>query len=575
MSDHWDKMSIRSAIEKVLNNEMLLPAIQRKYVWDEEQIIGLMDSLMRGYPIGTFLIWKINVKAAIEHEYTFYTFIRNYHERERYANELIDISAFQHDRVIWGVLDGQQRLSSLLIAIAGTYAHKLPRKRWDNLEAFPAKSLFFNLFSLDVPLEEDSNSIYEFGFFADRPATDESHVWIKVSDVLKIEEGQLFSFIKTNYANSGYDAEVLYDKFLQNLTKLWETICKNEIIQYFPVQTDDIDEVLDIFVRTNSGGTVLSKSDLLFSTIVSSWQNAREEMDALIKTISGKGFWIDSDFIIRTCLMVLDLSINLKVQNLSKPRIETIKQHWKDISAAVTESFDLLSDFGFDDSRVTSYNAIIPIVYLVYKGCDVPASKNELRKLLIVSQVKQLFGRSSNYALSKTREGIRKTDGESYVLKDPIFSLTWLDGISIGNSNFAMDDDDIEALFDLKKGSHAFMVLSLLYPDLKLGQIEFHMDHLHPYVAFEDDRFDCPDVSLEQHELWKTQRDTLANLQLLEGRENESKNASSLVEWMSDLNNARWAKYIPANVSLDIRAFGEFIVGRQNLMTAELKRIFE
>lgn len=575
MSARWDKMSIRSAIEKILSNEMLLPAIQRKYVWDEDQIIGLMDSLIRGYPIGTFLIWKINVKAAIQHEYTFYTFIRNYHERERYANELIDISAFQHDRTIWGILDGQQRLSSLLIAIAGTYACKLPRKRWDNPDAFPAKSLFFNLFSSDKPIDEDSGSIYEFGFFKDQPAPDESHLWMKVSNVLKLERDQLFGFITTNYGESGYDPEVLYNKFLQNLTKLWQTICESELIQYFPVQTDDIDQVLDIFVRTNSGGTVLSKSDLLFSTIVSSWQSAREEIDALIKTISNKGFWIDSDFVIRTCLMVLDFSINLKVHNLSKSRIETIKENWQDISEAVKKSFDLLQEFGFDDSRITSYNAIIPIIYLIYKGCDIEASRNELRKLLIISQVKQLFSRSSNYALSKTREGLRKNSEEPYILKDSAFSLSQLDGVSIGNSDFAMDDEDIRALFDLTKGSQAFMVLSLLYSDLKLGQIEFHMDHLHPYVAFEDDRFNCPNVAPEQHELWKVQRDTLANLQLLEGRENESKNASSFADWMSDPDNARWAKYIPKNVSYDIADFGDFIVERQKLMFAELKRIFE
>lgn len=73
-------ITIKEAIEHIHKKEYLLPAIQREFVWSSEQIEKLFDSLMRGYPISSFLFWK--VEKNVQKNYQFYEFIREYHERD-------------------------------------------------------------------------------------------------------------------------------------------------------------------------------------------------------------------------------------------------------------------------------------------------------------------------------------------------------------------------------------------------------------------------------------------------------------------------------------------------------------
>jgi hypothetical protein len=72
--------TIKDAIRRVEQNQYVLPAIQREFVWKPEQIAKLFDSLMQGYPFGTFLFWK--VEPASSGKFKFYGFVQNYHERD-------------------------------------------------------------------------------------------------------------------------------------------------------------------------------------------------------------------------------------------------------------------------------------------------------------------------------------------------------------------------------------------------------------------------------------------------------------------------------------------------------------
>ena len=123
------------------------------------------------------------------------------------------------------------------------------------------------------------------------------------------------------------------------------------------------------------------------------------------------------------------------------------------------------------------------------------------------------------------------------------------------------------------------MLLSLLYPNLKYSQKGFHQDHMHPYTGFEEDKIKdlvLPNGSViddDTKEDWRRRRNTLANLQLLEGRENESKNATPLVEWLKEPENKGNVKYLPDGISYDLSNFEEFMQKRQELMSTQLKSI--
>lgn len=125
----YQKLSIKDAVNYISDGRMFLPEIQRKFVWKEEQIENLFDSLLLGYPIGALLFWKTSKKVINDSDdaLNLYEFIRDYHERDCHDNKKapeVITSDFENYYI---VLDGQQRLSSLYIAIKGSLARKLPR----------------------------------------------------------------------------------------------------------------------------------------------------------------------------------------------------------------------------------------------------------------------------------------------------------------------------------------------------------------------------------------------------------------------------------------------------------------
>lgn len=570
----YEKSSIRRIIKRI-SAEFYLPAIQRKYVWNDSQITRLMDSIMLGYPIGTFLFWKVKKRIVNEKGYSMYKFIENYHERDMYKNLAASqpfILEGNRDETIYAVLDGQQRLSSLYIALQGSMSRKLPKKRWNNDEAFPKKELYFNLHSQKA--DEDDIS-YEFKFLTEEEAcatnTDDK-LWYLVKDILKYSTENILPelIIPKGWVDD--------NKAVKNISLLHTRLASDEIINYFEVEGDSIDNVLDIFVRVNSGGTVLSKTDLLFSTIVSHWDKARDEIDALLSEINrkGEGFKFSNDFVMRCCLYLLDMSIALKVETFKEDSVLIIKDNWNKIRTAIKDTVDLLSDFGFNSENIISYVAIIPMVYYRFKGGDFKADSNkiELRKYIVAAQVKQIFGASTNSALVSIRNALNAAPADS-------FKLSILNDVKFaGNRTLRFTEEEIDDMFDTYQiGSYTFMLLSLLYPHLKYSQKGFHQDHMHPHSGFEESKIsgltlaDGSVIDDATKEDWRRRRNTLANLQLLEGRENESKNNTPLNEWVETADNKKNAKYLPDDVSYDLPHFEEFMEKRQKLMSDALKKL--
>ncbi|MDO0932676.1 DUF262 domain-containing protein [Streptomyces sp. DG2A-72] len=100
----------------------MLPAIQREFVWSRDKITRLYDSLMRGYPIGSFLMWQ--VQEGNSGRFAFYDFMRDYHEPD---NAHCAPTGPLGSRAITAILDGQQRLTALNIGLCGSFTAKLPR----------------------------------------------------------------------------------------------------------------------------------------------------------------------------------------------------------------------------------------------------------------------------------------------------------------------------------------------------------------------------------------------------------------------------------------------------------------
>ena len=568
----YEKKNIKAVIEDINSRKIYLPAIQRKYVWDDDQITRLMDSIMLGYPIGTFLFWKVRKSIINKKEYSMYEFIKDFHERDVYKNPSAPqpFPIGSDEETIWAVLDGQQRLTSLYIALQGSMSRKLPNKRWKNDDAFPIKELYLDLHSQRTDEEDIS---YEFKFLTQEEAKKQKDdkLWYLVKDILKYSQDELVTdlIIPNGWAS---------DKVaMKNISLLHTRLVGDEIINYFEVQTDSIDSVLDIFVRVNSGGTVLSKSDLLFSTIVSHWDKARDEIDKLLAEINkiGEGYKFSNDFIMRTCLYVLDMSVTLKVETFKKESVLKIKNNWENIRKTIKDTVDLLNEFGFNSENIISYVAVSPMVYYRFKGGNFDAeSKSELRKYIVISQVRQVFGAATNSALTSIREALKAAPTDSFKMGN-LLKVRFT-----GERTLRYTSEEIDAMFDTYEiGAYTFMLLSLLYPNLKYSQKGFHQDHMHPYAGFEESKIanlKLPDGSIiddVRKDEWRRRRNTLANLQLLEGRENERKNATPLVDWIEFTANRENAKYMPSDSSFELSHFEDFMDKRQKLMSDALKAI--
>ena len=553
----------REIIENIESRKIFLPLIQRKFVWEEEQMTKLLDSMMQGYPFGTFLFWKVKVNTINKEGLPIYDFVKDYDERNKTYNPRASVAHKNEDEYIYLVLDGQQRLTSLYISLCGSLRKKIPKKRWDNPDAFPRKELYFNLRSKKENEEDDV--YYEFAFLTKNAAAQDSEkLWYRVKDI--------FAYTGESEINT----ELLIPKgwvsdktITNNIIRLYEVLKKDSDISYFEIGEDKkLDDVLDIFVRVNSGGTVLSKTDLLFSTIAADWKEARDEIDEFLSNINtiGDHYNFDSDFIMRTCLYILDMPILMTVKSFDKKNIAAIRDHWDEIKDSIKDTVTLLDELGFSSDNIISSNAVLPIIYYRFKqgkNAFVDDSvRNDIRKYFIISQIKKVFGGHSNQTLDALR---------SYLKDSGRFNYAELKDIKLAYDNdLSCDIGDIEHwMSEYKKGPYTFLLLTLLYPDLKYEQLKFEQDHIHPDAGFGKNKLkkvilaNGEHLTPEQIDDWRNKKDTLPNLHLLSPKENDKRQDTPLKDW---LNAGKRVGFLPEEVDFDLASFEQFYEKRKALL---------
>ena len=570
----YSNISIKKLIHDISENKYYLPAIQRKFVWREEKICKLFNSIMLDYPIGTFLFWELSQKKA--NQYTFYEFLRNFHQRDS-KNQLV-----RHDftKDIVGVLDGQQRISSMYIALQGVYRTKRKHAKRADDHAYPERQFYMNLLG--------EYNEYEFKFLTDEAVESISAKYFyRVRDILVESENadpdEIIDALIKQYPNRASLLEESRKIARKNLNTLLRKFNDPQLINYFRIVEKDLDDILEIFVRVNSGGTVLSKSDLLFSTLVVHWEDGREHIEQLIDTINGQDrlFDFNTDFLMRTCLFLIDAPMTFKVQTFDRNNIAKIRDNWSKIVNALSRTSSLLRQFGFNKTRLSSNYAATPIAYYIYKGGDInKETKVELQRFVTNSLLKQVYSGQADSALSSLRDGLRKKNEHEFVLKSKSFSLDEFKQVKLpSGKKLTIDEQDIDEFLEHKKGPVSFLLLSALYPDLKLDQISFHQDHMHPASGFKTAALNDLGLSSEEIALWQSMRDQVPNLQLLEGLENETKQATPLNDWVESMAASdayyRTRNLIPDNQSLLLKDFEQFFEVRKSMLKSRLLTDFK
>ena len=569
-------ISISDAIANIESRKFLLPAIQRKFVWSSGQIEVLFDSIMRDYPINSFMMWNVTSEKT-KNSYKFYEFLKEYRAFFKDENPFFNTRGYTD---FMAIIDGQQRLTSLYLGLKGTYAYKMPRKWWkDNEDCLPTRKLYLNLTSA-LPKDDDRKMTYNFGFLSQPEVNklSQSEDLFLVNDIYLYQDQDALE----DYMSDRNWKDVTDVKFAKKtLRKLREVVFKDKLINYYQEENQDIDIVLDIFIRTNSGGEPLSFSNLLMSITTANWKkDARKEFKILIDAVYANNFIISADLILKCCLVLFNDNIKFQVANFDAQSVSVFDDNWERIKKCIEVTFELLKKWGFNDSSLRAKNAVIPIVYYIYhneiedeicKDIKHIEEKNAIRKWLCISLLKGVFGGQSDSVLT----GIRKVLKSNF--KKQIFPFEQIKAEFASNDakSLTLSDEVIDDILKTQKDApNSYAILALLYSHLRYDSIAYHKDHLHPAAKFcklkESDFSSKEDYDFYRNaEHWNS----ILNLQLLDGSTNESKNDEDLSEWVKNKNIDLKSHLIPEGVSLDFKDFRIFIEKRKELLATTIKEI--
>ncbi|MDG5762133.1 DUF262 domain-containing protein, partial [Natronococcus sp. A-GB1] len=521
-------------------------------------MVQLFDSVLREYPIGSFIFWNLNGDFA-ENQIK-YHFVRNHIEDSIYPEEFDNVhhrnpKVPEYEQVpdsVSLVVDGQQRLTSFYISLMGTYVEKQKYRQRKNPDSWNRKQLYLNLLSNPGVQRDDQLKLrYDFQFKKPNPPQTSDEYWFHVGDILEIDTLEKAMTLADEIGaelDGISDAEEHY--IFKNLNSLYNAIHARDVINYYEEGNQDNERILDIFVRANEGGTQLSKSEILLSIATSYWASdaenpidAKEEISAFVTNLNQRyvdeGYDFGSDFVLKSLLVAADLSAEYRIRSFTHENLSLMKEIWEggEVEDAIESTVELINDFGLTGRSLTSRNALIPIVYYFYaNGNPNLTTDSELGvnvrprilQWLCSALLNSNFNSRPDQIIEDAREAIKETESCEFPL-ERIQRQIRTRGKAVGFS-----EEIIEDLFDETdyNSTKIYLLLSVLYyPEPALDD-SHEVDHIFPRSLLEKDNL------IEEYgfdpakaERYESLRDHVANLQLID--ENQSKGDQAFDEWIT------------------------------------------
>ncbi len=347
---------IYDVVKEINEDAYRLPSIQRSFVWEPDRICKLMDSLMNGYPIGSFLVWKPQKALKIRTK----KFVHDYEAGTRLISEdeTLQTSSYL-------VLDGQQRLQSLYLGFFGSYDKK------------------YLYFKIDSNPDKDENDLkYQFKFMVPEQAAKDLH-WRLIRELIDIPISKIPAFVNSEYKKDDNDVK---ERITQNLAKFTQVFNMEDRILLQEV-TEDLpyNDVLEVFVRVNSGGIVLTKSDLVFSTVVLNIPDMEGKFINLVDELNGGGEYnFDIDFIIKTSFVLFDKGAKYDVDKLEDRKyLSKLKDDFDNLRRTLLSTIEFLRSNAkmYSKRFLKSDLALIPIIDFIYRQPHQQIPDGQLKKL--------------------------------------------------------------------------------------------------------------------------------------------------------------------------------------------------
>ncbi len=544
------KLSLRKIVSYLNNPEedggFWLPNIQRPFVWSEDQICRLFDSILRQYPISTLLIWK--TKMGVRRR----KFIDNFKEEQRHHLSAFKVPDDEKKKCL--VLDGQQRLQSLYIGLCGSY---------------DGRELYLDMLSGQVAAPDDVR--FKFKFLDPKTA---SFPHTRFKDIVfSNDRPRVIADAIAAMAGSPL-TQAQQDRIKDHVDLIRETFFNESGIGYQELDSIDQanlyteDDVVEIFIRANSGGTRLGKSDLLFSLLTSSWEEADDRMEILLDELNVQGFAFTRDFVLKTCLTLLDQGARYEVEKFRKDGVrQNIEKEWDNIAAATKDVADFVqgSTFIRCDKALPSYLVLIPLVYLRYHFPKAWGKKKDVELYLLRSLLAGAFSGTPDQLIDDIVNKLNELKA---------FDLNEVFGVirSAGRS-LELTEDRFWAIGYGSENIH--LLFNLWYRDFNytpayaanLPQI----DHVFPQSILKKVKAPNPSTGkmnvMRYHE---AERNQLSNCMLLTAAENGAGGKSDTPpdEWFKDKDPAYLEQHlVPSDPLLwRLERFEDFIAERKKLI---------
>ncbi|GAA9351645.1 DUF262 domain-containing protein [Helicobacter pylori] len=451
------------------------------------------------------------------------------------------------------VLDGQQRLTSLYIGLKGTRTLKKRWARSDNPSAYEEKRLYLNL--KHQPNMDNPEDNYQFEFHAKAPTNDKNHFWFKVGDILELKS-------VVNYTRE----HKLGDKESELLETLNKAFHDKLLISFFEEKEKNLNKVLNIFIRVNSGGVKLRYSDLLMSILTANFSSdIREKMNGLVDALKDKGFPnVEQDQVLKTCLLLIGSNTTFELKNFNKKNIKEIEENWEKITESIYNAAKLLETFGYVKYLGSAYIlSTLAYFYFLKQKMDKNDEEQAL-KFVRNAQIMGYFGGSTDTKLSIIAHNIK--EARAFEAFNHNLAKHQTCPLKITN-------DAIEDMVFFYHNSRVFPILQILYPNLNYKTTTFHIDHIYPKSKFKkkNEKLDKEFYECGNH---------LYNLQLLEGQENSAKKDKDPEEWLKekykneqDIEEYKQKNYIDPKLKLEWENIKEFRKKREEAIIKRLKEV--
>jgi len=553
-------MSIISLLEQIKNDEIVLPAIQRGFVWDEEKIEKLLDSIMREYPIGIILLWE--TYNDIQYRY----FSKDYKLGSRYT-----FHDNTHQRRLKLVLDGQQRLQSLYIALYGVYRGKYVY--FDVLsgrqtEDFKEDKFLFRFFTPEKADRLNKSAISNWKKKEDENA--EAHYYYRVQDLLAMGPNERHRFQRDvakklklsdeDEVRLGINLNILRDALSSDPTIVRATVLDENKPRDSPDRKSESD-VLEAFVRINREGTPLSRSDLIFSMLKLNWRESAETLPEFVYSINeGNSFELDSDFVIRCLFAVSDLGTRFDIDVLrKKSNIEIIRGNFEKCCDAIRSTVDFVHDECWiaSSALLGGYYNLVPFVYYLFHMPKHQVPNSEIER---VRKAVYLFGFTSpfsRYADSRLGAIIREEfkplvekNNRRFPLKRSISWIQYWENIEEYGSQLLQNNPSLVLhLIQRKTGAK-------VHYDKNAPQI----DHIFPQSVLRKKGYDESKIN------------HFANFWILAKNKNQNKSAKDPKEYFKDVSSSILKKVYIDKKLLDYRKFRAFLKKRERRILEHVKK---